>query len=397
VIDADEEVFEMNNGCICCTVRGDLIRILGNLVRRRDRFDRVVLETTGLANPGPVAQTFFVDDDVREAYALDGIVTLVDAAHVHQHLDDSEEAREQIAFADVLVLNKTDLASPERLDGLERRLRGMNAMARLQRARLADVPIAEVLGIGGFDLRRALEHKPTFLAPEYPFEWAGVYALEAGRYELRVEDGPDPAMTMVLDAARPGEADDLRRAAERLFRLFSGTAGDVRPGERLAPEPRLYELALGSTGTKRFVIEIATPGEYLLLTQHRPEEFALEVRDSRGATVAPRATREFAPEHSHEDAVGSISLEVEPALDPTRFRSWLGALLREQGTRIYRTKGFLNLADTDQRTVLQGVHMLVDTESLGPWGERPRRTQLVLIGKELDREALEAGLRRCVA
>ncbi|MFO0335175.1 MAG: CobW family GTP-binding protein, partial [Pseudomonadota bacterium] len=161
VIDADEEVFEMNNGCICCTVRGDLIRILGNLVRRRDRFDRVVLETTGLANPGPVAQTFFVDDDVREAYALDGIVTLVDAAHVHQHLDDSEEAREQIAFADVLVLNKTDLASPERLDGLERRLRGMNAMARLQRARLADVPIAEVLGIGGFDLRRALEHKPT--------------------------------------------------------------------------------------------------------------------------------------------------------------------------------------------------------------------------------------------
>src|ERR1700747_198180 len=109
VINADEEVFEMNNGCICCTVRGDLIRILGNLVKRRDRFDHVLVETTGLADPGPVAQTFFVDDEVRAQFALDGIVTLVDAKHVALHLDDGDECRQQIAFADVLVLNKTDL------------------------------------------------------------------------------------------------------------------------------------------------------------------------------------------------------------------------------------------------------------------------------------------------
>src|SRR5687768_4030116 len=119
VINADEEVFGMNNGCICCTVRGDLIRILGALARRRDKFDRVVLETTGLADPGPVAQTFFVDDEVRERYALDGIVTLVDAKHVALHLEDSAECKEQIAFADVLVLNKADLAGPGELDALE--------------------------------------------------------------------------------------------------------------------------------------------------------------------------------------------------------------------------------------------------------------------------------------
>src|SRR6202140_5267651 len=109
VINADEEVFEINNGCLCCTVRGDLIRILGNLMTRRDKFDRIVLETTGLANPGPVAQTFFVDEGMREEFALDGIVTMVDARHFDQQLLDSEETRTQIAFADVIVLNKTDL------------------------------------------------------------------------------------------------------------------------------------------------------------------------------------------------------------------------------------------------------------------------------------------------
>ena len=134
VIEADEEVFEMNNGCICCTVRGDLIRILGNLVKRRDKFDRIVVETTGLADPGPVAQTFFVDDDTKDLFALDGIVTLVDAKHVSLHLDESDECKEQVAFADVIVLNKTDLVSAEELARVETRLRAMNSLARVVRA-----------------------------------------------------------------------------------------------------------------------------------------------------------------------------------------------------------------------------------------------------------------------
>jgi len=134
VISAEEEIFEMNNGCICCTVRGDLIRILGNLMKRRDRFDRILIETTGLADPGPVAQTFFVDDEMQQKLRLDGIVTVVDAKHVHQHWD-SDEVKEQIAFADVVILNKIDLVSAEDLDRLERRIRAMNAQARVHRAK----------------------------------------------------------------------------------------------------------------------------------------------------------------------------------------------------------------------------------------------------------------------
>lgn len=165
VIGAEEEIFEMNNGCICCTVRGDLIRILGNLMKRRDKFDYVLVETTGLADPGPVAQTFFVDDEIQSKLRLDGIVTVVDAKHFHQHFD-SDEAREQVAFADVLILNKTDLVTESELDALQVRIRSMNGAARLLRARDAAVDVAALLNVGGFNLDRAVDIDPRFLTSD---------------------------------------------------------------------------------------------------------------------------------------------------------------------------------------------------------------------------------------
>jgi len=165
VINTDEELFEMNNGCICCTVRGDLIRILGNLLKRRDKFDRILIETTGLADPGPVVQTFFADDQLRERLAVDAVVTLVDARHILAHIDESAEAREQIAFADVILLNKCDLVGPGDLDALEARIRAMNALAVIHRTTLADIGIAEVLDVGGFNLDHAMEVDPHFLDP----------------------------------------------------------------------------------------------------------------------------------------------------------------------------------------------------------------------------------------
>jgi|UniRef100_A0A8J4H9X2 G3E family GTPase len=166
VVDTDEEVFEMNNGCICCTVRGDLIRILGGLMKRRGKFDGIIIETTGLADPAPVAQTFFVDELVREKTRLDAIVTVVDAKHLPARLDDSPEAREQIAFADVIVLNKTDLVSGEELTAVEGRIRAINRFARIHRATRGGVPIGELLDRGAFDLNRILEMSPDFLTED---------------------------------------------------------------------------------------------------------------------------------------------------------------------------------------------------------------------------------------
>ncbi len=163
VVDSDEEVFEMNNGCICCTVRGDLIRIVGALMKRRAKFDGIIIETTGLADPAPVAQTFFVDDTVRTKTRLDAIVTVVDAKNLLARLLDSKEAEEQIAFADVIVLNKVDLVTPTELDAVEARIRTINKFAKIHRTTRSAVAITDVLNQGAFDLARVLEREPEFL------------------------------------------------------------------------------------------------------------------------------------------------------------------------------------------------------------------------------------------
>ena len=166
IVGADEEVFEMNNGCVCCTVRGDLIRVLSGLMKRKGKFDAIIVETTGLADPGPVAQTFFVDDDVKRATRLDAIVTVVDAKHLPARLSDSSEAQEQIAFADIIVLNKMDLVTPEQADEVERRIRAINPTVEIRRATKSDIPVESVIGRDAFNLERILEREPEFLSGE---------------------------------------------------------------------------------------------------------------------------------------------------------------------------------------------------------------------------------------
>ena len=163
VVGADEEVFEMNNGCICCTVRGDLIRIIEGLMRRRGKFDAIIVETTGLADPAPVAQTFFVDADVKDAARLDAVVTLADAKWLSDRLKDAPEAKSQIAFADVIILNKTDLVTQEQLAEVEARIRGINPYAALHHAVKASVPLDAILERKAFDLDRILKIEPHFL------------------------------------------------------------------------------------------------------------------------------------------------------------------------------------------------------------------------------------------
>jgi G3E family GTPase len=166
VVGADEEIFEMNNGCICCTVRGDLIRIIGGLMKRSGKFDAIVIETTGLADPAPVAQTFFVDDEVKRRCSLDSVVTVVDAYHLLDRLEDSHEAEDQVAFADVILLNKCDLVTPEKLAEVESRIRRINRFAKIHRTTKCDIGLDSVIGLQSFDLSRILEIKPEFLTSD---------------------------------------------------------------------------------------------------------------------------------------------------------------------------------------------------------------------------------------
>lgn len=274
VIDAEEEIFEMNNGCICCTVRGDLIRILGNLMRRKDKFDQILIETTGLADPAPVAQTFFVDDEMAAQLRLDAIVTVVDAKHLLPQLDEEKpegvenEALEQLAFADRIVLNKIDLADENELVEVESRIHEVNPLAPIIRTQHGKVNLDAILDVGAFSLDRVLADDPEFLDPD--------------------------------------------------------------------------------------------------------------------------------AEHQHDLTVTSVGFDVEGDLDMDRLNNWLGNLLQTKGTDIFRSKGILSIAGMEERYVFQGVHMLLDGQANGTWGESERRNRLVFIGRNLDRKSLEESFRSCL-
>ncbi len=168
LLSGEDRIVEMNNGCICCTVRGDLVRILGELAEKRDAgtldFSRVIIETTGLVEPGPVAQTFFVDETIATRYLLDAVVTLVDAVHADRQLDEHEAAQAQVGFADRLLLSKTDLVEPDRLNELQERLAAMNPRAPQLAVHFGQMPLAEILDVRGFNLNATLEIEPGFLA-----------------------------------------------------------------------------------------------------------------------------------------------------------------------------------------------------------------------------------------
>jgi G3E family GTPase len=395
VINADEEIFEMNNGCICCTVRGDLIRIIGSLMKRRDQFDHILIETTGLADPGPVIQTFFVDDEMKDKLALNAIVALVDARHLPLHLDSSEEAVKQIAFADSILLNKTDLATPAELDALEARIKAINGVAKLQRCQNANIPIASVLDIGGFNLDRAIGIDPRFLDPEYPFEWGCIIDIPAGTLTLKASENPDPSMTAVMiPVSGTGDA-ALSIAREFAVRAFSHDAIEAPSGTVLTADGIPYDLILNE-GPMSWTCRIETPGPHAIFTQHYPEELDLHFLSETGA-LQPAIACSYKPDHTHDETVSSVGIEADGDCDEKNLNAWLSRLLRERGTDIYRMKGVFAIKGNPNRFIFQGVHMLLDPADGGPWGDKPRRNCLVFIGRDLDREQLNASFRKCLA
>ena len=428
VIRSDEEIFEMNNGCICCTVRGDLLRILTRLMKRKDRLDAILIETTGLANPGPVAQTFFSDPEMKDNFRLDAIVTLVDAKHVLMHLDDSPEAMKQIAFADVILLNKTDLIEPADLDALEKRIHVINAVAKVHRTKNADIALNQVIDIGGFSLDRAVDVDPKFLEAEYPFEWAGAYDLPAGDYKLAIgahdhdHDGHDHAhdhecgescghdhnsLDVVVapvagDAAtspRPdrtgvGAAPEYDATIKSTVLAFSDWEKITPSGETIAADGKLHRLKLKDEHGE-FAVRIPTAGRYILFTGH---DVPTHLHAPSGEVVRYGWDKTFRHEHTHDEEVSSVGISVDGELDGKKLNDWISNLLATKGVDLFRMKGVLVVKGTKKRLVFQGVHMLFDAKFDRDWKDGENRTNtLVFIGKNLDRSALTEGFKACIA
>ena len=406
VIGAEEEIFETNNGCICCTVRGDLLRILGQLLKRRDKFDYILVETTGMADPGPVAQTFFLDDDFKKQFLLDAIVTVVDARHIEQHLDEMKEPGEQIAFADVILLNKIDLVGESVLERIEQRVRAINRTAKVFRTRNADVPVTQILDVGAFDLQRALAVDGAFLEPQYPFEWAGVYELPAGPHALHTagcehdhdhehahehEHGHGGGLGLLVMPVSAASVEGLAQAIEPAVRAFAEPAVELGSGASLRPLARPYRLDVDHPGAA-FTLEVERAGPYVIVCEHAPVEFGLHL-----VGHAARAERRFASHH-HDEAIASIGLSDPRPVDPKKVNDWLSYLLQSRGADIFRMKGVLSLRGEDRRYVFHGVHMMFDGQLERPWSaDAIRQNTLVFIGRNLDRAELEAGFESCVA
>jgi len=408
VIGADEEIFETSNGCICCTVRGDLIRILNQLRKRRERFDAVLIETTGLADPGPVAQTFFIDEELKEYYSLDAIVTLVDARHLEQELTENSVAREQIAFADIVLLNKIDLVDTAGIARVQQRVQGINGTATVIRTRNANVPLDRVLDIGAFDLDRALSRDEDFLQTPRPFEWAGLYQLSGSQllgvgahadghdhdHDHAHEHSHEPAhphalehVDLLLLPVESGSASAIDAQTDAAMTLF-GQEAKTCPSHARLPVKQLVRIAV--TGDAHYHIEQA--GHCVLFCEHAPEEFGLHLE---GAKLLEE--RRYGSHH-HDPDIGSIGLEDARPLNAEKLNDWLSYLLQSRGQDILRMKGVLNIKDEPRRYVFHGVHMVYDGQLERPWpAGAARRSRLVFIGRNLDRNELEAGLESCIA
>ncbi|HEY8933215.1 MAG TPA: GTP-binding protein [Rariglobus sp.] len=426
VIQGDEEIFEMNNGCICCSVRGDLIRILGRLMKRKDKLDGILIETTGLADPGPVAQTFFTDDEMRARFRLDSIITVVDAKHVLLHIDNSPEAKKQIGFADVIILNKIDLVSADDLRALESRIHKINAAAKIHHTQNAAIDLKHVLNVGGFNLSRATDLDPKFMEPSYPFEWAGIYALPKGQHQLVIGHGHDECCghdhgcdhdhahdeeghsheghhhhhgaegtldVVVMPVKSFGEA-DIAAARDAAVLVFSDWENKVAPGDTVVPGGTLHRLQIGEHAHAHFTLSIAEPGFFMVFEACGHHPLHIQVM---GENARPGWQQDFEHTHSHDDDVSSVGITETGDLDGKRLNDWIGELLKVKGNDIYRCKGVLAVKGSPNRLVFQGVHMLFDAKFDRPWAGAPRQNTLVFIGKNLDREALAEGFKACLA
>ena len=342
VVGADEEVFEMNNGCICCTVRGDLIRIMEGLMKRKGRFDAIIIETTGLADPAPVAQTFFVDQDVSDAARLDAVVTVADAKWLSDRLKDAPEAKNQIAFADVILLNKTDLVTRDELAEVEARIRGINPYAKVHRTTRSQVPLEAVLGRNAFDLDRILEIEPAFLeVDEHDHHAHDGHAHDHRGHDHHGHDHHDHDHHAHDGHAHDGDAHDHAHDAHA----------------------------------------------------HKNDHGHDHGHKNEAAHGASHGLK-----HYHDEDMQSLALTIDGEVDPGKFMPWINDLVQRDGPDILRSKGILAFKDEPKRFVFQGVHMILDGDLQRDWKPDEKRiSRIVFIGRHLKEQEIRDGFLRCAA
>lgn len=334
VQDQEEEIIELSNGCVCCTVRGDLMRTLIDLRNRHEsgelKFERVIIETTGMANPGPVCQTFFMDDDIAEYYRLDAVVTIVDAKHGMETLDEQEEAQKQVGFADRILISKKDLVTEAEYAALRRRIVNMNPRAAIEAVNFGDTDLKKIIDISGFNLNTILDIDPLFLADDHP------------------------------DAAHDHEHDHSHC--------------DHDHGHCDHEHGHDHEH------------------------DHAPTHDHGHDHDAATCTNPDHNHGNQHAKPAHNDNIGAFVFKSDKPFDPERLEEFLGGVVQVYGPDLLRYKGILYMKGINKRMLFQGVHMLMGAEPGKPWlANEKKNTKMVFIGRKLPQEIFTKGLEQCLA
>jgi G3E family GTPase len=334
VQDQEEEIIELSNGCVCCTVRGDLMRTLIDLRKRHEsgelKFERVIIETTGMANPGPVCQTFFMDDDIAEYYRLDAVVTIVDAKHGMETLDEQEEAQKQVGFADRILISKKDLVTEAEYAALRRRIVNMNPRAAIEAVNFGDTDLKKIIDISGFNLNTILDIDPLFLADDHP------------------------------DAAHDHDHDHSHCDHDH------GHCDHEHGHDHGHDHAHAHDHG----------------HDHDAATCTNPDH-------NHGHTHAKPA---------HNDNIGAFVFKSDKPFDPERLEEFLGGVVQVYGPDLLRYKGILYMKGINKRMLFQGVHMLMGAEPGKPWlANEKKNTKMVFIGRKLPQEIFTKGLEQCLA
>ena len=308
IIGAKEEIMEIKNGCMCCTVRRDLIRVLRRLIKRGRPYDAIILETTGIANPSPIAQTFMALEDLWQNYELKGIVTVVDAKHVREQAKFETIAQDQIAFADLLVLNKADLVSEQELAEVTQLLRSVNSDAVIRPATMAQIDAQELLTLHAFNPARGLKADAEFNQPDYPFKWVGIYNFASG--EQRVQwhaSGPPHSNELVwlMPMVAPTEG-DVQKSLPLAVKTFLDSERDFACGETIEVDRFVWNTLLEDNRTE-FAMRIPDPGWYAMFTQHPPAAVTVS---SKEGLVEPTYQHAWESRYAEDESLTSVAIAL---------------------------------------------------------------------------------------
>ncbi|MCO4795447.1 MAG: GTP-binding protein [Bacteriovoracaceae bacterium] len=387
----EDLVLEMNDGCLCCSVRGDMVKALKNLINQEQGFDHLIIEATGVASPGPILESFKKSRELEENFEINTVISLVDADHFDVNYkrdfdDDESNFSDQLAFSDLILLNKIENKSEEELSKIEGIIHSITPEAEIKRTTFSKVEPSKIFERKFYDPRKIEDIKIKEVSGE-PFLWSGQFNLPIGKHFLYFNHIHHPVKFGFIGL----DAKSINKESLSLGRMiFSDkpenvvNLGKVKTGSLYETEASMVE------------VHVLKPGEFGLFLSDHPTHLQMELR-IRDKVLLPSCENSYKKMESHSHGkINSVSIELPGNLDSSTFQFFLNSLFMKYPQRIYRTKGILSFPGNPNKVFFQGVYESFDFLEGPLWGESERGIKLVFIGKGLNADLIRSGVRNCL-